>query len=644
MKIIKNILKKGLMFLAGICLSHFVNAQTSGVELLSMEEAVQIYINKIIVEGESFNELSDLEFYSIAYHTEAPLEIVYGPKRVSRNRAMDGNVNINARAYQIAKANVLNLMSGDRSQSDVLLLDSDIDPVFFANVDNASLILDVRNHVNVKSCNIVGLTKVEYETTGASNDGGLGLPLGGDLEDRGDNNFFAVFVSHFAEYAPNGCFENLTSNALIIEEEDGGVRPWNYDHCKIQIANQEVSGDNVKIALLDTGLSNDQHLFSPNTWSVNTNRTIKEKNTTNPLSDNGPDFCGHGTRMAGILGAPKVGTTVRGVAYDSDLLSVKSHLDVLIHTGYELISVTSALKKIRKEKPGYEDIDIISMSAGTFVDYFFIKSEVRKITKKGILFFAAIGTSKPAADQVINLLNSQIYPAKYPETIGCTGVNASADGSYNANFSFKNCDNCHFGDAVNFVVPINWASYQGDKQSNKSFSLAMEGSGISECGGSSVATATMAGIAALVKEKYPNDSAEQIIERLRLSASHGKNETADFGWGVVNAAKAVGIDTDGPQIYVEIVGERELRRTSIFESIVSGGSGDYSYKWSFGEPTNDCISVGNYCPTTNATLQCNYSFEEPCSGFMSIYLDVTDNETGSKKKAVLQVNVDENIE
>ena len=58
-------------------------------------------------------------------------------------------------------------------------------------------------------------------------------------------------------------------------------------------------------------------------------------------------------------------------------------------------------------------------------------------------------------------------------------------------------------------------------------------------GGSSVATATTAGIAALVWAKHPWASRAQVLQRLKESAHFYPNKNGDFGYGNIDALRAV---------------------------------------------------------------------------------------------------------
>jgi len=69
-------------------------------------------------------------------------------------------------------------------------------------------------------------------------------------------------------------------------------------------------------------------------------------------------------------------------------------------------------------------------------------------------------------------------------------------------------------------------------------SLAMSGNNPSTVGGSSVATASMAGMAALVWSKYPALTRDQVISRLQQNSSRYPTKSSEYGWGILNADAA----------------------------------------------------------------------------------------------------------
>ena len=58
-------------------------------------------------------------------------------------------------------------------------------------------------------------------------------------------------------------------------------------------------------------------------------------------------------------------------------------------------------------------------------------------------------------------------------------------------------------------------------------------------GGSSVATATTAGIAALVWSKNPTWNRDQVLAKMRQSATYFPTRNSQYGFGNINASLAV---------------------------------------------------------------------------------------------------------
>ena len=140
---------------------------------------------------------------------------------------------------------------------------------------------------------------------------------------------------------------------------------------------------------------------------------------------------------------------------------------------------------------------------------------------KGKMIFCAAGTSTSFTSWA-----GVVFPARMSETVAVTGL---VEGSYTA------CETCHKGSEVDFTIVMQRA---GDA-SRTSLTLAHQGDQPSRVGGSSVATATAAGIAALIWSANPLMSREQVLEKLKQSASLYPNRHSSFGWGTIDAWKAV---------------------------------------------------------------------------------------------------------
>lgn len=95
------------------------------------------------------------------------------------------------------------------------------------------------------------------------------------------------------------------------------------------------------------------------------------------------------------------------------------------------------------------------------------------------------------------------------------------------------CSNCHVGSKVDFVVVM-----QKNSTSRNPLTLPMSGDDPSTVGGSSVATAGTAGIAALVWAAHPGWTRQQVFDKLKTSSNYYPNRHSNFGWGRINAELA----------------------------------------------------------------------------------------------------------
>jgi len=110
------------------------------------------------------------------------------------------------------------------------------------------------------------------------------------------------------------------------------------------------------------------------------------------------------------------------------------------------------------------------------------------------------------------------------ETVAVTGVKNN----------MQRCGNCHDGSAVDFVVVMEKAS-----NGRKPLTLAMSGDVPATVGGSSVATAQTAGMATLVWSSNPSLTRNQVLNKLKVSASNYPNRNSNFGWGKIDLQNAL---------------------------------------------------------------------------------------------------------
>jgi subtilisin family serine protease len=292
---------------------------------------------------------------------------------------------------------------------------------------------------------------------------------------------------------------------------------WNYAYHRIPEAWQQSTGQRVKVMIIDTGVSPQQeNLGVAFNQGASFGRTIQKLGTYYYTSPD--DGCGHGTSMAGVLAGPR-GTdgNAVGIAYNCDLVVVHAADNVILLSSDAINGVTNAYVA------GADDpaVKIISMSMGTVFSSGQIKDAISYAYHKQKLLFCAAGTSTSFFARFVGV----IFPANQPEVVAVTGMKDNME---------DRCDNCHTGRKVDFAIVMQKSTGRNP------LSIAMAGDVPSTVGGSSVATASCAAIAALVWSKYPSYPRDSIIARMARASGFADNRSRKFGWGIINAAAAVG--------------------------------------------------------------------------------------------------------
>jgi serine protease len=305
-------------------------------------------------------------------------------------------------------------------------------------------------------------------------------------------------------------------NALDYTESDPGCKvPWNFASIGVPTAWANAQGVGIKIGVIDAGISNQQTLLgSQFTNGYSTNRNLTTDYT---YGSSAYTSCKHGTSMCGLAAGPRntYGAT-SGVAYKSNLHFIRACEDVVLDASSEQLGVKNALVKMAK----INNLKIISMSIGTPFYSNTLYDGVSFAYGKGKMIFAAAGTSFDWTSWW-----GVIYPAAFSQCVAVTGVRENS----------STCATCHDGSQVKFTVPME----RDDNNNRNSLSLDYSGNNPTYIGGSSCATATTAGVAALVWSVNTSLSRTQVYNCLRNTAQYYPNLTSDHGYGNINAAAAV---------------------------------------------------------------------------------------------------------
>ncbi len=344
-----------------------------------------------------------------------------------------------------------------------------------------------------------------------------------------DYKYFAIENTNRSSVGTSsGCgyeSEILSDSDYTITTPNAKV-PWTFYQHNIPNAWSLSTGSGITIGIVDTGVSPNQTLLGSSfNNGLSSGRTIQKYGvyvdsiwpwvTT---TDGVNDLCGHGTSMASVAAAPRndKGLPV-GVAYNANLVTYRAAYNVVLD-GYQ---EQEGVKKAFTALADNTKVKIISMSMGYVFSVGKIEDAIRYAYGKGKLIFCAAGTSTNFTTFV-----GVIFPAWMPETVAVTGVK---EGS-----TYQACDVCHTGGKVDFTVVMQKAISGNTVPVDSYYDNQTD-----YVGGSSVATATTAGIAALVWSKHPTWTRDQVLGKMKQSANLYPNRNAEYGYGNINALLAV---------------------------------------------------------------------------------------------------------
>lgn len=267
------------------------------------------------------------------------------------------------------------------------------------------------------------------------------------------------------------------------------------------------SGRGVTVGITDTGISSTQaELTSGFATGESAGRTLRLLRVSSKSS--AYDQCGHGTRMSGVLAAPRNGQNVTGVAWGANLVSVR-HAD-----GVAAVSSSAAREGVRVAAQNGARVVVMAWES---LNWFWqVSDEIEYWYYNGArLFLAAAGTSG-CGDLIPD--GNVVFPAEMGEVIAVTG------------FAYPTTSvpcGIHHGPEVDVVAYLD---------------VPTTGRNTGELvgiGGSSNATAVMGGIAALVWSANPSLTRDQVRERLYRAAAGYPTRSSRHGYGLVNAYRAV---------------------------------------------------------------------------------------------------------
>lgn len=238
------------------------------------------------------------------------------------------------------------------------------------------------------------------------------------------------------------------------------------------------------------------------------NQVLPAYNVANPASPGIKDA--HGTHVSGIIGAEK-GNGIGGYGINPNA----KILPINVLDGFNASDYTIAEGILYAVE---QKADVINMSLRTYSDTPILRDAVKKAVDAGVVVVVAAGNETT---------DEYTYPGSYD---GVITVGATNDQKTLTSFS-------NFGPYVDVVAPgENIYSTVHYLQKNKASFVEMSGT--------SMASPIVAGVASLVKSKYPNLDSYQMEALLRQTASDlgGVGYDLKYGSGLVNPVAALNYD------------------------------------------------------------------------------------------------------
>jgi type VII secretion-associated serine protease mycosin len=275
---------------------------------------------------------------------------------------------------------------------------------------------------------------------------------------------------------------------------------WHLEALNVAAAQKITKGDGVTVALIDTGVKANHRDLAGN--------VVPGVDFSASGTKGWVDTDGHGTAMAGLIAGHGHGAGdadgALGIAPAARVLPIR----VLKSDNRSTPDVPKAIDEAVKG-----GAKVISMSFGT-TDTASLNHALDNALKADVVLIAASG-NRPDETFVQ-------YPARYP---GVVAVGATGRDGELASVSVTGKEVALTAPGADIVSTSHTGAYQRQ-------------------GGTSEATAIVAGAAALVRAKYPNLSATEVVHRLTATATDkgAPGRDSDYGFGELNLVAALTAD------------------------------------------------------------------------------------------------------
>ena len=297
-------------------------------------------------------------------------------------------------------------------------------------------------------------------------------------------------------FAPIEELRRHTAALLPLKKETPTLKNWGLNNSMgdshihaVDAWSIEEGSHNVIVAVIDTGVDPSHEALLENMWNEKGARTPVfgwnfVNNQANPRDDHG-----HGTHVAGIIGAVTNSKTgVSGVSPHVSIMAVKYYSEA--NTG--AVNLNNTVKAI--EYAVNHGAKIINYSGGgpEFSEEEYMA--IRKAEAKGVLFVAAAGNEHQDTDQIQNYYYPAAYQLSNIISVAATDINNNLLPS--SNWGKKR---------VNVAAP------------GENIYSTLPGGRYGHMTGTSQATAFVSGVAALLLAQNPNLTPVELKSLIKAS-------------------------------------------------------------------------------------------------------------------------------
>lgn len=353
-----------------------------------------------------------------------------------------------------------------------------------------------------------------------------------------------------AALAFGSCVGGALAGATPAYAQDDPLVDWQHEVTKALQAQEISQGEGVTIAIADTGVSPHPYLEEKNVVDGLAAKHVLEgideidreedcgpswgRDESEPcIGDERVDTNGHGTAMAGVAlsVAPKAALMpLKFLQPDDDGVTCASDTLVLVE------QINWALEN---------DVDVISMSFGLGCDVPQLRAALQRAVENDVVLIASAGNEGGTVED-----SKAPYPDLYPGVIVVSATDPNNDIVNKPKYHWASTT----GEQVALAAPgVDYTSLKNQVAWKETADGGIDFNDDQTLyehhrtsGGTSSATAFVAGVAALVRAEHPDLNADQVVHRM-LSTAQDLGEPgrdASYGYGLVDAYAAVTADVE----------------------------------------------------------------------------------------------------